>query len=86
MVPSPSRVNLLEMLINEEDETTFLQNAEHQPPNNTNHGSQDLNPHPAYSFLSVASQVSTAKTKILYNFVNVLRKTTEGQNQNMRFT
>jgi len=35
MVPSPSRVNLLGMLINEEDETTFLQNSEHQPPKNT---------------------------------------------------
>jgi hypothetical protein len=35
MVPSPSRVNLLGMLINEEDETTFFLNAEHQPPKNT---------------------------------------------------
>jgi len=85
MVPSPLRVNLLGMLINEEDETTFLQNAEHQPPN-TNHSSQDLNPHPVYSFLSVASQVSTGKTTILYSFFNVLIKTTEGQNQNMRFS
>jgi len=64
MLPSPSTVNLLGVLINEEDETTFLQNAEHQSPNNTNHSSQDLNPHPAYSSLSVASQVSTGKTTI----------------------
>jgi hypothetical protein len=35
MVLSPSTVNLLGMLINEEDETTFIQNAEHQPHNNT---------------------------------------------------
>jgi hypothetical protein len=64
MAPSPSRVNLLGMLINEEDETTFLQTLNTNQPTTQNHSSQDLNPHPAYSSLSVASQVSTGKTAI----------------------
>jgi hypothetical protein len=34
MMPSPSRVNLLGLLTLGEDETTFLQNAVHHPPNN----------------------------------------------------
>jgi len=38
MVPSPSRVKLLGMLTNEEVETTFFQNVEHQTTQN--HSSQ----------------------------------------------
>jgi len=64
MVPSPSRVKLLGMLTNEEDETTIFQNVEHQPRNNTKSQLTNQNPHPAYSSLSVASQVSTRKTTI----------------------
>jgi len=64
MVPSPSRVKLLGMLTNEEDETTFFQNVEHQPPNNTKSQLTKQNPHPAHSSLNVASQVSTAKTTL----------------------
>jgi len=64
MVPSPSGVKLLGMLTNEEDETVFFQNVEHQPPNNTKSQLTNQDPHPAHSSLSVASQVSTGKTTI----------------------
>jgi hypothetical protein len=52
------------MLTNEEDETTFFQNVEHQPPNNTKSQLTKQNPHPAHSSLNVASQVSTGKTTL----------------------